>query len=101
MAKVEWYRLVDDAEQCRYLGTFAEDDQNGVKCRFADALARFGVSSETARKIINSLENDYATYDRDQPICCEEHERFLAFLIETADNGSPIRPGNLPQHGLH
>ena len=55
MAEVEWYRLVDDAEECRYLGTADEEEsQVGVKLRIANAFARFGVDTETAGKIMCS-----------------------------------------------
>ena len=101
MAKIEYYRLVDDAEECRYIGTFDNAGNEGGKHQTADALARFGVSLEVARKVINALENDYIEIDRDQPICCAEHERFLTSLIEAAAGGSPVRPVSLPGHRLH
>ncbi len=76
MTTIEYYRLRDDAEECRYLGTFDDDKWDAPKCRFADALARFGVSKEVAQKVIHAMANDYSVIDWDQPICCEPHERF-------------------------
>ncbi len=57
MAEVEWYRLVDDTEECRYIGTCKdEESQDGVKLRIADAFARFGVDTETAERWYGSGE---------------------------------------------
>ena len=29
MAKIEYYRLVEDADECRYIGTFDDQDNEG------------------------------------------------------------------------
>ncbi len=99
MTVKEYYRLMDDANECRYLGTFDDaipPGNEGGKCQTADALARFGISEELARKIIHALEYDYTPIDRLLPICCEEHKKFLDALKEAATSGSPVQLG--PQH---
>ncbi len=90
---IDTYRLVNDAEECRYLGTFDDDSLDSSKCRLADALARFGVSKEVARKVVHAVGEDYVAIDWNLPICCKEHERFLTSLKEAATSGSPVRLG--------
>ena len=98
MAKIEYYRLVEDADECRYIGTFDDQDNEGGRRQTADALARCGVSEDVARRVIHLLSYDYTQIDRSLPICCAEHERFLNSLIAAARTGSPVRLGRMPRH---
>ena len=96
MTMIEYYRLTDDSNECRYMGTFDHQKNEGGRRQTADALARCGVSEEVAQKVIHLLSYDYHQIDRKLPICCAEHERFLNSLIEASTSGSPVQLG--PQH---
>jgi len=98
MTTIEYYRLVDDAEECRYIGAFDHEDNEGGRRQTADACARAGISEEATKKLIQFLSHDYVPINRNLPICCEEHEQFLDSLIEAARTGTPAKP--MPQHKL-
>ncbi len=99
MAKIEFYRLMEDAEECLYLGTFDHQTNEGGRRQTADALSRCGVSEEVARKVIHCLSYDYVQIDRKLPICCKEHAKFLNSLIEASTSGSPVKLGPQHKHG--